>query len=168
MNESIYRESRVKISDKIRGKVVELVTEEKDYERKKKYPAKWYRKKVARELKLADKDNPSLRSYESILRPIRKALQADNPQEKPWSMATLDKYPISPDAVPAVLNVWKFRTENGDTFTVREAKWTARLSAFERDMEKLFSLVSSYARTELMFELVDRPFDSTVLDRSLV
>jgi hypothetical protein len=95
----------------------------------------------------------------------------NNPQEKPWSTASLDRpdsYPIPPEALPAVLKVWKSCIDKGRDFTIREAKWAARLSALEQDPERLFFLASRHARTELMFELIGRPFDSTGLDRLLM
>ena len=93
---------------------------------------------------------------------------ADNPQEKPWSMATLDHHPLPPCALPAVLRVWKSRVEADHHFTIREAKWTARLSAVEPNIEALSVLASCYTHEELMYELIDRPFDSTGLDRFLM
>ena len=109
---------------------------------------------------------PSLSSVQKILAEVRKV--KDNPQDKPWSTATLDSYSIPPEAVPSVLKVWKFQIEKGDTFTIREAKWASRLSRLLEDIEKLSYKASQYARTELMFELIGHPFDSTELDRSLM
>ncbi len=96
------------------------------------------------------------------------------PLEKPWSTATIDRYPElniefpTPEALSRVLKVWKLRIERGDTFTIREAKWAARLSGLLEDTEKLSYKAGQYARTELMFELIGRPFDSIELDRSLM
>jgi hypothetical protein len=53
----------------------------------------------------------------------------DHPEDEPWSMATLDKYPIPPGAIPAVLVCWKQRVQSGTTFTIREAKWVSKLYA---------------------------------------
>jgi len=113
---------------------------------------------------------PSLSSVQKVLATVRKP--HDNPQDKPWSTAMLKDNPISPEALAVVLKVWKFRIEKGDTFTIREAKWAARLyrveTGLEQDTERLFFLASRHARTEIIFDLIDRPFDSTELDRSLM
>ena len=93
----------------------------------------------------------------------------DDPQEKPWSTATLDNnYPIPPEALPLVLKVWKLCIEKGQGFTIREAKWAARLSGLLVDIETLSYKASQYARTELLYQLIDRPFDSNNLDRLLM
>jgi hypothetical protein len=111
---------------------------------------------------------PSLSSVQKVLATVRKKDNKPNPEEMPWSTATLDSYPISPEALSIVLKMWKSRIEKGDTFTIREAKWVARLSRLLEDIEKLSSKASQYAQTELMFELIGHPFDSTELDRSLM
>jgi hypothetical protein len=90
------------------------------------------------------------------------------PLEKPWSMATLDEYSLPPQAVPAVLKVWKFRTEGETTFTIREAKWAARLSGLIEDIPGLSARANQYARLELIYEVLKLPFDSTDLDRLLM
>lgn len=93
------------------------------------------------------------------------------PLEKPWSMATLDDYPISPSALPEVLRIWALRTEQQQGFTIREAKWAARFSAFilgEVGRLEISTLASRYARLELICQLISRPFDSTIYDRQLM
>ena len=57
----------------------------------------------------------------------------DYPEDKPWSMATLDKYPIPPEAIPAVLACWKQRVRSRSILTIREAKWVSRLYALMAD-----------------------------------
>jgi hypothetical protein len=51
----------------------------------------------------------------------------DYPEDEPWSMATTDKYPIPPQAIPAVLACWKRCVQNNMTLNIREAKWISRL-----------------------------------------
>ena len=97
-----------------------------------------------------------------------KNASGDNPQDKSWSTAALDQYPIATEVLPVVLKVWKSRTEKGSDFTIREAKWIPRLSAQLTDIDRLSYKAWQYARTELMFELIGRPFDSTVLDKLLM
>jgi hypothetical protein len=112
-------------------------------------------------------DVPQIEVLERKISWYRRHAETD-PLEKPWRMDTLDEYPIPPEAVPSVLKVWKSRIDNGDTLTIREAKWAARLSGHLPDIEKLSYKASHYARTELMFQLLGRPFDSTEVDRSLM
>jgi hypothetical protein len=53
----------------------------------------------------------------------------DDPEDKPWSMATIDQYPIPPQAIPAVLACWKRCVQSDTVLTIREAKWISRLYA---------------------------------------
>lgn len=114
---------------------------------------------------------PGLSTVQKVLTKIRKKESelSPDPEDRPWSMATLDDYPISPEAIPAVLEVWKSRIEQKQGFTIREAKWAARLSAIPRlkDITRLFSRASQYARLELIYQLIDRPFNSTIIDALL-
>lgn len=117
---------------------------------------------------------PGLSCVQKVLAIVRKKeKEPPNPQEKPWSMATLDEYPISPEAIPEVLRIWTLRMESGISFTIREAKWAARFSAFVLDgsgyaRRTVSTLASRYARLELIYRLINWPFDSTVYDRELM
>lgn len=97
-----------------------------------------------------------------------KNVSANNPQDKQWSMATLNHYPISSEVLPVVLKVYKYRMEKGDDLTIREAKWIPRLSALITDIDRLSYKIWQYARAEIMFELIGQPFDSKVLDKLLM
>ena len=113
---------------------------------------------------------PSLSTVQKVLATVRRKAKElpKKPLDQPWGMGTLDKNPISPEAVPAVLRVWKSCFEKGVGFTIREARWAAWLSGLIADTEKLSTTASWYARTELMFELTDNDFDSTALDQLLM
>lgn len=127
---------------------------------------------------------PSLSTVQKVLAIVREPHL--DLLDKPWSLATMDNpdnYPISPEALPAVLEVWKSRLEEWKSrtgqwesrieqevsFTIREAKWVARLSAlFKDDLQRLSKLASQYARLELIYQLINRPFDSTMADKLLI
>jgi len=53
----------------------------------------------------------------------------DDPEDKAWSMATIDKYPVPPQAIPAILACWKHCFKGDAVLTIREAKWVSRLYA---------------------------------------
>jgi len=96
-----------------------------------------------------------------------------DPEDKPWNMATLDLYPIPPEAIPEVLRIWALRMEGGESFTIREAKWVARLSAFILPISPYTRLqIAAYARKyallESIYQLLKWPFDTTILDRILM
>lgn len=177
-----YRESRVKVTDEIKKAILDLIDEEQDFERKKKHSAIWYQEKVAERLKLTDNDNPSLRTYESLLQPIRKALQVNNPEDKPWCLASLSKYPLPLEAIPTILlvqhNVQSHRNpkvavkpKEGQpvtgSFTIREAQWVARLKFIE-DIVTLEHWAHAYAIAERASAIIDRDFDSSEMDKAIL
>ncbi len=153
----------------------------------RKHP-KWKAPMVRNEVSfLLRKDNPqlpagwpSLSAVQKVLALVRKNASKlpEDPEDKPWSMATLDRPdipPIPPEALPAVLNVWKLRIDSEEwnfSFSIREAKWAARLSALMPDLipdiETLSTRASQYARTEILYQLIGRPFDSRGLDSLLM
>jgi hypothetical protein len=53
----------------------------------------------------------------------------DGPEDKAWSVATIDKYPIPPQAIPAVLACQKLCFKDNLVLSIREAKWVSRLYA---------------------------------------
>lgn len=92
----------------------------------------------------------------------------DGPQENQWSMAALEDYPLPSAALSAVLAVWKLKVESGSTFTIREAKWVSRLYELKKDTKALSFIARRYAQTELIYEILKQPFNSTDLDRLLM
>jgi len=125
----------------------------------------WRAKEIQAEVnKRLGQDWPGLSVVQKELSKIRENLKVDNPQDKPWGMATLDTYPIPPETLPIVLKAYKHHIEMGTDFTIRQAKWVSRLSATEYS-EALPDLV---AKTEQLYEIIGRPFDSTVFDKLLI
>jgi len=126
--------------------------------------------KIISTLKWPGKE-PELEGMTKKVRAKRKKIK-DIPQDKPWSTATLDEYPIAPEALSSVLKVWKLRIERGDEFdtiTIREAKWAARLSGLTADTGQLLAWARQYARTELFYEILGKKdFNSESLDRGIM
>jgi len=140
------------------------------YQKHPKWKASMVRNEVSDILR---KDNPKLPSgwpslsiVQKVLAPVRKKMKERpvDPQDKPWSMATLDQYPISHEALPAVIEAWKHRAY---TLTIREAKWVARFSAIpEKD---LWWEAIQYAGMEYVYEqLIGQPFDSSKFDKDFI
>jgi len=109
-----YRVNRVPVTDKIRDKIIELITNEDDIATKKKHPAKWYRTETATELKLSENANPSLRSYEDLVNETRQYLKKQNPLDDPWSFGSLINYPIPQDKINEVWTLCENLQANGD------------------------------------------------------
>ena len=97
----------------------------------------------------------------------------DSPEEKTWSTATLEDYPVPPEAVAAILKVWQHRihTEWDDDVlkplpgvTIREAKWISRLASYVDDTQKLSEMAKAYASLEMTDDVIERTYDSTFMD----
>ncbi|MFC1938086.1 hypothetical protein ACFLVS_05505 [Chloroflexota bacterium] len=101
------------------------------------------------------------------------------PKEEPWSLAASALRGISPEANEVLFKIWKWCVIVGRTFTVREAKWVARLfgimrsekypvGTYEKVPKMLLMNASRYALEERVFELLGEPFqESTSLDIDL-
>jgi hypothetical protein len=137
----------------------------------------WRAKEVQVEVnKRLGQDWPGLSVVQKELTKIREHARIDNPEDKPWSVATLDQYPMSPEALAIVFTVWKFHVERDwSPLTIREAKWVSRLSGIKKpagltsaDEEYLSIWARRYADIELLCEIVGRPFNTSFIDRLLM
>jgi hypothetical protein len=84
--------------------------------------------------------------------------------DKPWTVRSLSRFPISAAALPAVLRAWApMRRATGRALTIREAQWIARLYvAAERwHFDYLVNIALMYAEDE---RLAPFPNHSTRLD----
>jgi len=87
----------------------------------------------------------------------------DKPEDKLWSITTLEKYPLPPETLPAVLKVWLHQKEiNLVPFTIRQAKWVARLSFVVKDIENLMLETIGLAMQEVILDMKKRPLGMLV------
>lgn len=118
-----------------------------------------------------DRGWPGLSIVQKVLAIARKneSDESITGDDRPWSIGTLDKYPLSSTEIPIVLDVWKYREEqinilkhegfevpeyNARTLTIREAKWAARLSQVfvsgtNKSIRDLSQFASIYAEMEV-------------------
>lgn len=110
---------------------------------------------------------PGLISIRKILAEIRK--KSPSKEDLPWSLAkpVTDQF-IPSDTLPFVLRAWVYVREylKGE-FTVREAKWVARLCYIVKDLDMLTSTAIMYARRELIAEITGESNDSFEEDLKL-
>jgi hypothetical protein len=133
-----YREGRVKVTEEVKRTVSRLVDQEKDWENKKKHPSRWYRSEAARILGLDEESNPSLRSYEELVRDVRENARVQNPVDRFWNTALLSKEPLDPELIPWVINVqYHLKKYLSNPLTIREVKWFARLFGFRTRIKTL-------------------------------
>jgi len=138
MSKRIYRKGRSRVTEDIRREVSRLLDQEKDWESKKRHPSRWYRSEAADVLKLEDQDNPSLRSYEELIREIRKNLREVNPFDRPWNTASLNDEPINTEIIPWIVSVqFNRRQFLSKPLTIREVKWFTRFFGFRINIKPL-------------------------------
>lgn len=92
-------------------------------------------------------------------------------EDRRWSLGCLNDHPIPPEALPVVLKVWKSYVMRGSPyfFSVRMAKWVARLYAVIPDIELIERWVLSYTQCEGTSEAMGKPFLETKgVDEALV
>jgi hypothetical protein len=76
--------------------------------------------------------SPEIEVLERKISHYRKQ-EIDGPEDKAWSMATIDKHPIPPQAIPAVLACQKLCFKDKVVLTIREVKWVSRFYALMAD-----------------------------------
>ncbi len=115
---------------------------------------------------------PGLRKTQDIIKEARHKNSTLSLEEKgmqePWSLSTLDKYPIPPEALPAVLECWRYTINLGDPLTIRQAKWVARLYFIFTDITELTLNSGMYAYEELLSLISGTPMRNFELDNHLV
>jgi hypothetical protein len=113
---------------------------------------------------------PQIEVLEKLISRYRNAITT-SPEDETWSLATLDSYPIPPEALPAVLEVFRYNLKEGLDFTIRQAKWASRLSAIwfgKKDgIQKLALAASYYAHLENLYEVLKMPLETFWVDRKL-
>lgn len=171
MNMGDYREGRVRLTDEIKGTLIDLVEREGDFKKKKDHTAEWYRKETALALKLEEAQNPSLRSYEEALKYVRQLFRVKNPLDAPWAIGCCIKYGISPDVVIPFQRQW---LSYGRFLTIRRARLYSMLhpilcplleKAFpgqsDRNQIRLYQIASFYTRMEQIAEMNGEDYPDT-------
>ncbi|MFC1947956.1 hypothetical protein ACFLXY_08570 [Chloroflexota bacterium] len=98
---------------------------------------------------------------------VNSRLETKSELDQPWSVSSLAKYPIPPEALPYVLEAWviwrEASTEAVDmTPTIREAQWIGRLYCVTKNtsIEYLMEMTNYYVGAEKIAELRDIPYYS--------
>jgi len=132
----------------------------------------WRAKEIQAEVnsRLENPSWPGLSAVQKELAKIRrKQIRSPNPEDEPWSVA-IRHDGIPPGALPSVLKAWIYAREHFKTaFTVREAKWVARLCYVlkDKDIDIVTSIALKYARSELIAEITGDFSDSFEEDLEL-
>jgi len=114
--------------------------------------------RLRRENSHVDPEWPGLSAVQKELTKIREINDARTPESKrldeSWGTYSLAKYPIPPEALPSVLQVWVYVREKLDEpFTIREALWVSRLYAATKDIATLAEFAMHHSLGERIREL---------------
>ena len=102
---------------------------------------------------------PSLSSVQRMLATIRKNEKLGSLEDRPWTLDTLGKDSLPPEALPKVFRIWlqMQASSNSPPLTIREAKWIAQFSRMTEDLRFVGHAASVCAVLVLIGELSDTP-----------
>ncbi len=116
---------------------------------------------------------PEIRKTQGIIRKARAALNKRPEHEKeldaPWTLGACIDSGISSQELPSVGRVWKLCMATGIPFSVREAKWVARLHGLVKDTKELMTMAHFYSIREKAHYVSEStaPLDTSDLDGRL-
>ena len=97
---------------------------------------------------------PGLSSIQKYLKNTKGNYDKEQEEDNPWSLSSLTNFPIPPEALPSVLEVWLRTRYEFLYFTIREAKWVSRLyPMLKDDIVGLKRVAGFYAQEELLNEV---------------
>ena len=107
-------------------------------------------------------------------RKIASSARIPGVEDVPWSIGAATEAQVPSAALPDVLDVWFLTQLKGEAFTVRQAKWVARLRVLLADIDRgsldfeehLYEWATRYANRESSSETLNPslPLDTTDLD----
>jgi hypothetical protein len=91
-------------------------------------------------------------------------------QQKPWTMVSLNEFPLPNDSIPYVLHVWRYCCHTDENFTIRQAKWVSRLFRLLPQVTPnfLWSISYTYSKKEELSVLSGIPCDTFIDDVGMV
>ena len=104
---------------------------------------------------------PGLRKVQEVLAAVRKSQPALKEQDAPWSLGVCDRIGIPADATKDLLDIWVWSIVVGYKFSIREAKWVARLrnvialNLGKEDFLRLHYYAAFYASRQRAAEALD-------------
>lgn len=160
MEENTKKRGRPAIKPSIARFIASKVSDEQRKPQETRMPVKVLAFEIREQLKQLGERPPELSTLEKKISEYRKRT---SPEDKPWSLSTLDDYPISPEALPKVLEEYKLHYRRGFYLTIRQAKWITRLSATQCDA----SMYIFIAMIEQLSALLGTPYGLEAQDMEL-
>ena len=130
-------------------------------------PPRWTAEQVRSKVnELTEGSAPGLSAVQKAIQKIKKREIDSRSKDQPWSLATLNQFPIPDDSVPVLIEALVYSNgEMDQPFTVREAIWVSRLSSCFTTMSELVIHAKNYAAVEQACEIIFGSFtDSSALD----
>lgn len=111
---------------------------------------------------------PQKETIEKLISEARlKERQRDGALDEPWTPASLYKYPLAPEDLPAVLQVYALRKDSPHPLTVREAKWVAQFRATFENIRTVDMWASRYALADRACSASGVPFEMSTIHSEL-
>lgn len=169
MEKSMKKRGRPTIEPWMDTLITSRVLTERDKPAEERTPRNILAYEIQNGIKQTKAANERLPEISTLEKRISSYSKKASSEDEAWTIGTLGDYPISPEALPVVLATCKYAREAGNLFTIRQAKWTARLSGVLKDEPPwyLWYWTARYAGAELISRLINRPFDTTTLDTQL-
>jgi len=130
----------------------------------------WTNRKIHKELlnrieSLVPYPEPNWPGYSVVqkeLVKIRRAntsrLSESNGLDTPWSLASIRIFPVSPEAIPNILNIWlMLRRDYGIALTNREAQWISYLHCAINDEKILWECANKLSFNEILGKIASLP-----------
>ncbi len=130
--------------------------------------------KIANDPKLQHIRIPGERTTQDIVGNLNKRYKELPPEEQEkdgsWSLSHLNDplIGIPSEAVPTILNVWRFCVTFHEPFTIRDAKWVSHFYSFIPETKELYRIARIYSQNERSCAFSGEAFDSSPLDAQFV
>lgn len=114
---------------------------------------------------------PGLSKVQQVIRKIKR--HPPTSEDMPWCVYTMrETTAVRPDDLPVVLQAFVYARETlHNTFTIRDAKWVARLRFLikdtSKDIGKLTRSALDYSEMEIYEEIMPTSTDSILMDLQL-
>jgi hypothetical protein len=111
---------------------------------------------------------PGLRKVQDILTKARPGLEKARDVDQPWSLGVSEIHGIGPEANKDLLELWKICLATGKYFSIRQAKWAARLRNIVQDKIFLEFWADLYALRERTCDILLIAPETSDLDAAVV
>ena len=110
---------------------------------------------------------PQIRWIQRTIREISGKINTNDRYEMPWSIGISQEYGISPDSTRLLLDIQRWCSSIGYTFTLHEAMWTHTLKTIipaSLTIEEIHNWVKLYSAREKTCKILERQVDTRDMD----